>query len=70
MVGWLHRLDGHEFEQTPGDGEGQGSLVLCCRPWGCKESDTTERLNTNTTWPQITAHDLTGSLTLEKLLNP
>ena len=35
-------LDGHEFEQTPGDGEGQGSLV-CCSPWGHKESDTTER---------------------------
>ena len=40
MVGWHHRLDGHEFEQAPGDGEGQGSLV-CCSPWGCKESDTT-----------------------------
>ena len=33
MVGWHHRLNEHEFEQTPGDGEGQGSLV-CCRPWG------------------------------------
>ena len=41
--GWHHWLNGHEFEQTPGDGEGQGSLV-CCSPWGCKESDTTERL--------------------------
>ena len=40
MVGWHHRLNGHEFEQTLGDGEGQGSLV-CCRPWGHKESDTT-----------------------------
>ena len=39
MVGWHHLLSGHEFEQTPGDGEGQGSLV-CCSPWGCKESDT------------------------------
>ena len=46
MVGWHHRLNGHEFEQTPGDGEGQGSLA-CCSPWGCKESDTTERLNNN-----------------------
>ena len=36
----------HEFEQTPGDGEGQGSLV-CCRPWGREELDTTERLNNN-----------------------
>ena len=44
MVGWHHRLKGCEFEQTPGDGEGQGSLV-CCSPWGCKELDTTERLN-------------------------
>ena len=44
MVGWHHRLDGHEFEQTPGDGEGQGSLA-CCRLWRRKESDTTERLN-------------------------
>ena len=40
MVGWHHRLDGHEFEQAPGDSEGQGSLV-CCSPWSCKESDTT-----------------------------
>ena len=44
MVGWHHRLDGHEFEQALGDGEGQGSLV-CCSPWGHKESDTTEQLN-------------------------
>ena len=40
MVGWLHRLNGHEFEQTPEDSEGQGRLV-CCRPWGRKESDMT-----------------------------
>ena len=44
MVGWHHGLNGHEFEQTWGDSEGQGSLA-CCNPWGCKESDTTERLN-------------------------
>ena len=43
MVGWHHRLNGHEFEQAPGVGEGQGSLV-CCSPWGHKESDTTEQL--------------------------
>ena len=43
MVGWHHRLDGHEFEETLGDGEGQGSLAYCSQ-WGCKE-DTTERLN-------------------------
>ena len=39
-VGWHHQLKGHESEQSPGDGEGQGSLV-CCSPWGCKESDIT-----------------------------
>ena len=44
MVGWHHRLNGHEFEQALGDGEGQGSLV-CYSPWGRKESDMTERLN-------------------------
>ena len=44
MVGWHHRLDGHEFEQAPGVGDGQGSLA-CYSPWGCKESETTEQLN-------------------------
>ena len=44
MVGWHHRLDGHEFEQAPGVGDGQGSLA-CCNPWGHKESETTEQLN-------------------------
>ena len=44
MAGWHHRLNGHEFEWTPGDGDGQGVLV-CCNSWGHKESDTTERLN-------------------------
>ena len=46
MVGWHHRFKGHEFEQTPGAGEGQGSLA-CCRPRGRKEPDTTERLNSS-----------------------
>ena len=46
IVGWHHQLDGHESEQTPGDGEGQGSLA-CCSPWGCKELDTTEWPNNN-----------------------
>ena len=46
MIEWHHRLNGHEFEQTPGDGEGWGSWV-CCSLWGCKESDTTEWLNNN-----------------------
>ena len=44
MVGWCYRLNGHEFEQAPGDGEGHGGLA-CCSPWGRKESDTNERLN-------------------------
>ena len=44
MAGWHHRLDGHEFGQTPGVGGGQGGLA-CCDSWGRKELDTTERLN-------------------------
>ena len=44
MVGWHHRLNGHEFEQAQGVVNGQGGLA-CCGPWGGKESDTTERLN-------------------------
>ena len=44
MVGWHHQLDGHEFEQVSGVGNGQGSLA-CCSSWGHKESDTTEQLN-------------------------
>ena len=44
MAGWHHQLNGHEFEQAPGVGGGQGNLA-CCSPWGRKESDTTERLN-------------------------
>ena len=43
-VGWNHQLNGHEFEQAPRVGDGQGSLV-CCSPWGRKELDTTEQLN-------------------------
>ena len=46
MVGWHHRLNGHEFEQAPGDGDGQGGLA-CCSPWGHKESDTTEQLSSS-----------------------
>ena len=44
MIGWHHWLDGHEFEQALGVGDGQGSLA-CCSPWGRKELDTTEQLN-------------------------
>ena len=58
MVGWLHRVNGHEFEQALGDGEGQGSLA-CCSPQGCKESDTTEQLNNNKGPPCCSATTLT-----------
>ena len=44
MVGWHHRLNGREFEQAPGIGDGQGSLE-CCSPWGHKELDIPEQLN-------------------------
>ena len=44
MIGWHDQLNGHEFEQAPGVGDGQGSLV-CCSPWCCKESDKTKRLH-------------------------
>ena len=46
MVGWHHQLDGREFAQALGEGEGQESLA-CCSPWGCKELDRTERLNSS-----------------------
>ena len=48
MVGWHHQLNGHEFEQAPGVGDGQGSLV-CCHPCGCEELDTTDWLN----WTEV-----------------
>ena len=46
LVEWHYWLNGHEFEQAPGDGEGQGSLA-CCSPWGHKELEMTERLGSN-----------------------
>ena len=52
MVGWLHRLNWHEFEQTPGDGEGQGSLA-CCSPWGHRELAMSEQLNKNKYWLRV-----------------
>ena len=71
MVGWHHRLNGHEFEQVLGDGEGQGSLA-CCSPWSHKESDTIKQLSNNQmdkwkpSWPTAggikrTAQDTVGS---------
>ena len=61
MIGWRHRLSGHEFGQTLGDGEGQGSLV-CCSAWGHKERDTTERLNNNkmVLLPKVTSQTLSA----------
>ena len=53
MVGWHHRLNGRELEWTPGVGDGQGGLV-CCSPWGHKESDTTEWLN----WTELNCENL------------
>ena len=47
MVGWHHRFNGHELEHTPGDSEGQGSVV-CCSPWVCKELDMTQQANRKT----------------------
>ena len=51
MVGWRHQLNGREFEQAPGVGDGQGSLA-CCSPWGRKESDTSKQLN----WTEDCVH--------------
>ena len=56
MVGWHHQLNGHEFEQTPGVGDGQGGLV-CWSPWGRKESDRTEQMNN---WWAACGSDKTG----------
>ena len=79
IVGWHHRRDGHEFEQAPGVGDGQGSLE-CCSPWGHRESDTTEQLNwTDLKWSVTassfffaTPHSLQNlsSLTREKHSGP
>ena len=55
MVGWHHRLDGHEFEQAPGDGEGQGSLA-CCSPWDGEELAMAWRLNTKTRSHRLFPH--------------
>ena len=71
MVGWHRRLDGHEFEQALGVGNGQGSLV-CCSTWGCKESDTTEILNwteqgNSSFWHQITTWISLKRMTFIKL---
>ena len=53
MIGWHHWLNGHEFEQAPGDGEGLGSLA-CCSRWSCKESDMTQPINSKIPDRQLT----------------
>ena len=58
MVGWHHQLYGHEFEQAPGVGDGRGGLV-CCSPWGRKESDKTEQLN----WTELNSFLLSWPFT-------
>ena len=60
ITGWHHRLKGHEFEWTPGVGDGQGGLV-CFNSWGCKELGTTERLN----WTELSPRNVI----LQKYLN-
>ena len=69
MLGWHHRLDGHELGRTLGDGDGQGGLA-CCGPWGRKESDTTEQLNwtnhrTTECFLSSTSYHITKGLFLE-----
>ena len=56
MAGWQHGLDGHEFEGTPGVGDGQEDLA-CCNSWGHKELDTTEQLNSNHKHPPCWVSD-------------
>ena len=63
MVGWHHRLDGHEFEQTFRIGDGQGSLA-CCSPWGRKESEATEQLNKKITVDEYGCYADLGDLFL------
>ena len=57
LVGWHHRLDGHESEQAPGTDDGQGSLA-CCSPWGHKELDATEQLD----WTELILNSLKQSI--------
>ena len=67
MAGWLHWLDGHEFEWTPGVDDGQGGLV-CCSSWGRKESDTTEDWATELNWTDAAKSVLICSSSNRKLI--
>ena len=68
MVGWHHKFNGHEFEQTPGDSEGWGGLG-CCGPWGRKESGITRRLKNNITVPrrQMKRNTVSGRYTVLRI---
>ena len=68
MVGWHHWLNGHESEQTPEDSEGQGGLA-CCSPWGYKESDTTEWLNSKLSL-ELTSNSQDKTLYLLAAISP
>ena len=71
MVGWHHWLNGHEFEQAPRVGDGQGRLE-CCSPWGHKVSDTTERMNwieLTSSWIMNISKILPGKMPLHKEFN-
>ena len=63
MVGWHHQLNGHEFEQALGVGDGQG-ILACCSPWGRKESDTTEQLN----WTELISITMSPAMKKRKAL--
>ena len=73
MAGWHHQLNGHEFEQTWGESEGQGDLA-CCSPWGCKELDMTEvtqhtsTANLRVTWEEVVGNILFGFSELQNFL--
>ena len=64
MAGWHHRCNRHEFEQTLGDSEGQGSLV-CCSPWGHEKLDMTERLNNDNHRPVDQVYFVFGCIFLK-----
>ena len=64
MVGWHHRLNGHEFDQALGDGEGQGSLA-CCSPWGHRESDRTDRKTTADIYRLFYTRSCDGETTIQ-----
>ena len=66
MIGWHHRLNGREFEQALGESEGQGGLA-CCSPWGRKELDTTERLNSKDIRAKLRRYPLCAAMGLKVL---